>query len=244
MIYGTFIRRSVATAVACLHLVVANGCGYIQSKKCCPVYLPNDHLLGNEAVRTGPCGPDGQFYGLKRTTWREWPAEWEQWQPSHCAVQPAELLPPAGLESAPVDVDHLRPIEPQHETAPAQNKGETDIPAEPRRRIDPLELFGPTKSDEGAKMEENRQEHDRLQPNIQQQTGLPVNLPQEEWQPGSVRPSSWSLVEADLQNGSRTSSNDSATTQGQLELPPSWPSDSPPVRQTNRRAPRPSKLLR
>jgi hypothetical protein len=31
---------------------------------------------GEEAVRRCPCGPDHQFYGLKPTCWREWPAGW------------------------------------------------------------------------------------------------------------------------------------------------------------------------
>jgi hypothetical protein len=31
---------------------------------------------GEEAVRRCPCGPDHEFYGLKPTCWREWPAGW------------------------------------------------------------------------------------------------------------------------------------------------------------------------
>jgi hypothetical protein len=31
---------------------------------------------GEEAVRRCPCGPDRQFYGLKPTDWRPWPAGW------------------------------------------------------------------------------------------------------------------------------------------------------------------------
>jgi hypothetical protein len=31
---------------------------------------------GEEAVRRCPCGPDREFYGLKPTCWREWPAGW------------------------------------------------------------------------------------------------------------------------------------------------------------------------
>jgi hypothetical protein len=67
--------------LALLSLVGISGCF------CQAVPLPGEHhcptdarrlycTCGEEAVRRCPCGPDHEYYGLKPTCWREWPAGW------------------------------------------------------------------------------------------------------------------------------------------------------------------------
>jgi hypothetical protein len=70
-------QQIAAAAVVCLHLTIMSGCCPVRSKICCPVHVPHDHLLGAEAIRVPPCGPDGAFYGMKKTNWRQWPVGWE-----------------------------------------------------------------------------------------------------------------------------------------------------------------------
>jgi hypothetical protein len=121
------------------HLVVSTGCGCLTSKKCCPVYLPHDYLLGSEAVRIPPCGPDEVFYGLKHTTWREWPAEWKLWQ---SPVDTPELVKPI----PPVEPEPVTPVprteldgtsHPEAEAAPDEQP-KAEPPASPEdAKLDP-----------------------------------------------------------------------------------------------------------
>jgi hypothetical protein len=71
--------QPVTRVFVCLLIGASTGCGCWESRKCCPIYQPNHYLIGSEAVRQGPCGPDELFYGMKKTCWREWPAEWQTW---------------------------------------------------------------------------------------------------------------------------------------------------------------------
>ena len=106
MTHGTELWRIVAKLVLCLFVA---GCGYLPSKKCCPVYLPNDHLIGNEAIRVPPCGPDDVFYGLKKTSWREWPEEWKLWQATSVTTQPLEPIPADVQQSTEARPRRLQP---------------------------------------------------------------------------------------------------------------------------------------
>ena len=108
MTHWTELWRKVAKLVVFLYLAVVTGCGYLPSKKCCPVYLPNDHFIGNEALRVPPCGPDDIFYGLKKTAWREWPEEWNLWQPSPVTTSQFEPIPAEAQQSA----EPLRRLQP------------------------------------------------------------------------------------------------------------------------------------
>ena len=91
------------------------------------------HTFGEEAVRRCPCGPSGEFYGLKPTCWREWPEGW------HCnGVEGMPYRASCGEPVASIgDVVHEIPgpvmVEPQREqpnTAnPFHNKTDaTELP--------------------------------------------------------------------------------------------------------------------
>jgi hypothetical protein len=153
--------------VVCLYLVVASGCGLVRSKHCCPVYLPHDHLLGSEAIRIPPCGPDGPFHGLSRTTWRQWPVQWQLWQPVGCPVtEPVELLPYTAPRNGTGPAKPLPDIEFQAEPAPVQPQRQVEPPAaeQPRRSVDPMELFKPDDSPPGQPPAAPGQEPNRREP--------------------------------------------------------------------------------
>ena len=192
-------------AVVGLQMLGATGCGYLQSKKCCPVYSPQDHLIGSEAVRMTPCGAEGQFYGLKKTSWREWPAEWELWQSSPCPPYAMEMLPLATPESSePVKVERLQPVSPESRDVPAEADPEPDNSAEPPRKIDPFDLFGPIEGEEGTTPGASPPQLDRIEPGQPAESsppaelgppaesGPPATLPRDP-PPSSVKPSSWSM---------------------------------------------------
>src|SRR5689334_14405369 len=78
----TFVLISKWIALTLLSLVYVSGC-------CClAIPLPGECLCptdarslyctcGGEAVCRWPCGSGHQYYGLKPTCWREWPAGWQ-----------------------------------------------------------------------------------------------------------------------------------------------------------------------
>ncbi len=125
-------NTSASALAALLPLVCAvAGC-------CCQAYpLPGEATCptdarrlycsaGEEAVRRCPCGPDREFYGLKPTIWRPWPAGWRcdegEWGGETfgetLVESPGEALP---LENAPkAPQPHQHPLEPlQSDPAPA-----------------------------------------------------------------------------------------------------------------------------
>src|SRR5947208_3719003 len=89
-------------ALALLPLCAIAGCcccqAYPLPGECnCPTDARRLYLAtGEEAVRRCPCGPDQQYYGLKPTNWRAWPAGWRC---STCTTFP-ETSGDAQLEQA------------------------------------------------------------------------------------------------------------------------------------------------
>lgn len=79
------------------------GCiGKRQNEMCCPTDIRKTHCwcFGEDAIFHGPCGPTEEYYGMRPTTWREWPTSGAEWRDLYhsSAVEP----PPA---------DRMLPVE-------------------------------------------------------------------------------------------------------------------------------------
>jgi hypothetical protein len=234
-------RRYLMAAIVCLQMLCASGCGRLHSKACCPVYLPRNHFLGSEAIRTPPCAPDCQFYGLKKTAWREWPVEWQHWQPTQCPPCAMEVLPYETTELAePPAHEHQPSTTPPVDQAPAKVRDEAIDPSEstvPQRRLSPLELFPPVEEDEGAAPGALTPDVKPLEPGPMPGSDMPVAPPQEAT-PGSAESSSWSAPSVP----GRTTVPASQSTQ--YATLSSLINGSESAVRTNTRAPRPSKFRR
>lgn len=134
--------QPVTRVFAGLLICISIGCARWDKQKCCPVYHPHDTLIGSEAIRQGPCGPDEMFHGLKKTCWREWPAEWQNWPacmetvsevqtvpqpyPHQHPSQPIPLVNETGEWSAPTNVEPHQPTAPPITDRPLLNQGRVD----------------------------------------------------------------------------------------------------------------------
>ena len=224
------LGRVWAGAAVCLCVLAAPGCAHLASKKCCPVYVGHNHLLGSEAVRVTPCGPDGPFFGMKRTMWREWPLEWQLWQPASCPeMQPLEIVPNGSQGIPPV---LQQPLE---RPAPVIDEPQVPRPGEPEPQVPlpvpppptaPNDLFGPQD----------------LQGPVS--PGTPA-VPEADQPTGSVEPSSWSQTQPNHpRTGPGSDRRWDALLLRRLDSPAAETADSVPLRAANTRAPRSSKLRR
>jgi hypothetical protein len=174
---ATNARNSMRRVLALLSLAVVAGC-------CCQaVPLPGENecptdarrlylTCGEEAVRKCPCGPDGEFYGLKPTTWREWPEGWRYAQygappyGDHACAAPTCEEPAYGTPAAsgeitnpfrskdwanrhaphPVPADQTVPQPATPKTAPAQPAPKQQPPANEPLEITPNKLMLPEDS--------------------------------------------------------------------------------------------------
>jgi hypothetical protein len=206
------------------------GCAHLTSRKCCPTYVGHNHLLGSEAVRVLPCGPDGPFFGMKRTMWREWPVEWQLWQPASCPeMQPLEIVPNGGQTIPPTFEQPLAKPAPVYDMPQVPKPGglEPQVPApiQPRQST-PDDLFGPQDLQGPASPDTP------AVPGVDQPTG-------------SVEPSSWSHAQNDHpRSGSGDERRWDALLLRRLDSPSMETDDSVPLRSANTRAPRSSKLRR
>jgi hypothetical protein len=231
-------------------MALAAGCRYLPSKQCCPVYLPQDHLLGSEAIRQPPCAPDGDFYGLKKTSWRQWPAEWQLCPPTNCPPQAMEMLPPATmLEGAPVEMERLQSVPPEGGPPAAEAGPPPEERLDPQRRVRPFDLFGPVEEDAPATPDSGPPPLDSIdqaeppanpgQPPVGPGQAPRADSPSQPSAPGSVEPSSWSRPEGDSEAISILNSSRAGS-----QVPPGWPPQANSASRINTRAPRASKFRR
>lgn len=114
---------------------------------------------GEEAVRRCPCGPDHEYYGLKPTSWRQWPVGWRcsqsggiPWgcgcgdscpcgdpiggKPAPCNDAPVEQQPNNPLEQptpTPVQADFSNPFRGKSNSDTARSQPPVTLPsAEPQ----------------------------------------------------------------------------------------------------------------
>ncbi|MEO2046116.1 MAG: hypothetical protein ABGX16_06025 [Pirellulales bacterium] len=90
------MTHKILSVILLSGVILLGGCrsglmGKRESELNCPTDIRQKLFwcAGEDALFSCPCGPDGEFYGMKPTCWGEWPASGADWRNAYCGA-PAE----------------------------------------------------------------------------------------------------------------------------------------------------------